>query len=262
MLLEIVAYLPLHSRLTLKNASSFFQLLLEEWVESRYTHQQLFNMARAFMALPSSDSFLAGVMKNEIRGISLLNTLVNNCHVDATLLYSRYLLDELNSSVVRNSPNLAITLLRNSAIEDSSIECSLALAKVYESGCEGVDIDEDECKKYYKHAADLGSSEGALEYGLMLEMDSKEEEAFQYYLKSASTGNHEAMFSLGEFYEEARGGVMKDDCKACQWYNSAVEEGDCDDSRKALDRLKDVAKILGITAKRVRRGSVEIMLGD
>ena len=85
-----------------------------------------------------------------------------------------------------------------------------------------------------------------------------------YYMKSAEYGNYEAMYSVGEYYEEAKGGVLKDDCKAVEWFYSAVEGGDCDDSRKALERLKDVASILGITSKRVRRGSIceELMLGD
>jgi len=142
---------------------------------------------------------------------------------------------------------------------DNSHECAMVLAKNYE--LEGND---EESRKYFKAAADLGNPEAQLEYGICCEMDSNEEEAYQYYLMSAQQGNCEAMYSLGEYNEKAKGPFMfKNEIVACEWYYNAVEKGDCDDSRAALDRLNQVATILGITAKRQRAGSVVVRpLGD
>jgi len=249
------------SQITLVNVNHFFKAFVKELVWVSRTNDDNFSLAKALLNINQSGRFYCNVVKNESYGVNLLNTLVNNCHGEATLLFATFLMTgEL--SCLSIDVDAGVKLLKESFKLDNYVKSGLALAQIYESGLHGIEMSNNLAKVYYKACADLGSSTAALEYGLLMEMESREEEALEYYMLSAQKGNHEAMFSVGEFYEEARGGLNKDDSEACHWYHSAVQEGDCDDSRAALERLNDVATILGITAQRIRRGSIVCMLGE
>ena len=79
-------------------------------------------------------------------------------------------------------------------------------------------------------------------YELGCGVEQNDQLALDWYMKAAEQGNNTAKYSIGEAFEEARG-VPQSDEEACLWYYKAAIEG-CEDSRKALKRLEDIARIV------------------
>ena len=63
-------------------------------------------------------------------------------------------------------------------------------------------------------------------------------------------------YSIGEYFEEARGGVPQSDTEAVLWYYEAAKLGD-GYSMDALERLEDIARILLPVGYKDLYGSVE-----
>ena len=82
----------------------------------------------------------------------------------------------------------------------------------------------------------------AMCYELGCGVEQSDERALDWYMRAANQGHLTAKFAVGEAFEEARG-VPQSDEEACLWYYKAAVEGD-EDSRRALRRLEDVARII------------------
>jgi TPR repeat protein len=126
------------------------------------------------------------------------------------------------------------------------VEAAHDVALVYEYGHYGVAHDVVRAAEWFHKAADAGNMEAMAELGLCYELgcgvEQSDEEALDWYMKAADKGHLVAKFSVGEAFEEARG-VPQSDAEACLWYYKAAIEGD-EDSRKALRRLEDIARIV------------------
>lgn len=120
------------------------------------------------------------------------------------------------------------------------------VARVYEYGQYGLARDVVEAAVWLEKGALDGNvdcmTELALCYELGCGVPQDDEKALDWYYKAAEMGNLTAKFSVGEAFEEARG-VPQSDEEACLWYYKAAIEGD-EDSRKALKRLQDIARIV------------------
>lgn len=125
-------------------------------------------------------------------------------------------------------------------------EAAHDLALIYEYGHYNVDIDVVEAFEWFSKAANAGHIEAMAELGLCYELgcgvEQSDEKALDWYMKAAEKGHNSAKYSIGEAFEEARG-VPQSDEEACLWYYKAAVEG-CEDSRKALRRLEDIARIV------------------
>ena len=95
-------------------------------------------------------------------------------------------------------------------------------------------------------AAENGHVEAMAEYAMCCELgcgrEQSDTEALEWYTRAANMGHVQANFSVGEAFEEAKG-VPQSDSEAVMWYYKAAVMGD-EDSKKALKRLQDIARIV------------------
>jgi Sel1 repeat len=128
----------------------------------------------------------------------------------------------------------------------NDVDAAHELALLYEYGEHNVEIDVYVAAEWFYKAAVGGHVEGMAEYAMCCELgcgrEQSDEEALEWYIKAANKGHTTAKFSVGEAFEEARG-VPQSDEEACLWYYKAAVEGD-EDSKKALRRLHDIARIV------------------
>lgn len=126
------------------------------------------------------------------------------------------------------------------------VDAAHQVALVYEYGQYNVETDVVKAAEWFQLAAETGHMEAMAELGLCYELgcgvEQSDENALEWYTKAANKGHLTAKFSVGEAFEEARG-VPQSDSEACLWYYKAALEGD-EDSRRALRRLADIARIV------------------
>ena len=128
----------------------------------------------------------------------------------------------------------------------NNLDAAHEVALVYENGSHGIDIDVVAAVVWFEKAAEGGHVEAMAELGLCYELglavEQSDEKALEWYMKAAEKGHLTAKYSIGEAFEEARG-VPQSDAEACLWYYRAAIDGD-EDSRRALRRLEDIARIV------------------
>lgn len=153
--------------------------------------------------------------------------------------------DDENSGVVADSV-VGVCWLKAAFELGGDVDAAHELAVVHEYGEHGTEIDVVLAADYFHKAAIGGHVEAMAEYGMCCELgcgrEQSDEEAIEWYIKAANQGHVTAHFSVGEAFEEARG-VPQSDEEACLWYYKAAAMGD-EDSRKALKRLQDIARIV------------------
>jgi TPR repeat protein len=128
------------------------------------------------------------------------------------------------------------------AYKNGDIEAAYEIAKIYEN-----DHDVFKAVCWYENAAKAGHLEAMVEFAICLELGCgvtlSEEDALNWYTQAAELGHVTANYSVGEMFEDGRGGLPQSDSEACLWYFRAALKGD-DDSVRALRRLGDVARIV------------------
>jgi len=101
--------------------------------------------------------------------------------------------------------------------EAGDVRCILVMAKKAETAKERV--------KWYKRAADEGSSYGMVMYADHVSiLPDKKELAFHYYLKAAKEGVPEAMAEVALGYTNGNG-VLKNIGSAAEWREKAAKKG-------------------------------------
>jgi hypothetical protein len=127
------------------------------------------------------------------------------------------------------------------------VDAAYHTALIYEHGKHGVPVDIYHAAEWFLGAAKVGHIEAMAEYAMCCELgcgvEQSDEGALDWYTKAAQRGHATANFSVGEMFEEARGGLPQSDTEAVLWYFKAAQMGD-EDSRKALVRLNDIARIV------------------
>lgn len=128
-----------------------------------------------------------------------------------------------------------------------NLESAHETAVIYEYGKYGVDVDIYLAAKWFHGAAKAGNVESMAEYAMCLELgcgvEQSDEEALEWYRKAAELGHITSNYSVGEWFECARGGLPQSDTEAVLWYFKGASMGD-EDSKMALRRLSDIARIV------------------
>lgn len=145
------------------------------------------------------------------------------------------------------SAPLGLSILRHAHTALGSVDAAHDLALIHEYSLHDVPVDVVEAFKWFTAAAEGGHvpamAELALCYELGCGVEASDENALEWYVRAAERGCSSSQFSVGEIYEEARG-VPQSDEEACLWYHRALVEGGCEDAKKALKRLEDIARIV------------------
>lgn len=130
--------------------------------------------------------------------------------------------------------------------EGNDVDAAHQLALMYEYSLFGVESDVVKAADWFHIAAKNGHVEAMAEYALCCELGCGrpqcDAEALEWYTRAANNGHVQANFSVGEAFEEAKG-VPQSDEEAVIWYYKAAVMGD-EDSKKALQRLQDIARII------------------
>ena len=184
-----------------------------------------------------------GLAPNPSRALSLLESLASEDVAPAMKQLARCYLEGygVDADAARGQQWLEEAHTRG---KDSDAAHEMAL--LFEYGKHGVVIDVIAAAEWFHKAAEAGHVEAMAELGLCYELgcgvEQSDEQAIEWYMKAAEQGHLTAKYSVGEAFEEARG-VPQSDEEACLWYYKAAIEGD-EDSRKALRRLEDIARIV------------------
>jgi len=145
-----------------------------------------------------------------------------------------------------SKPETGLQWLQCAFAAGNDIDAAHEMALIYEYGRFGVETDPSVAAQWFETAATAGHVEAMAELGLCYELgcgvEADDEKALDWYMKAAEAGHVTAKFSVAEAFEEARG-VPQSDTEACLWYYKAAVAG-CDDSRRALKRLEDIARIV------------------
>lgn len=111
------------------------------------------------------------------------------------------------------------------AVEGKYYEAALKLAKIYDDGVKGVEVDEEKATTYYHYAyIYLHDIDSAFEYGERIALKDPEA-AFKAFNYAAKKGHLEATKRVGEAYLKGLG-VNKDFEKALRYYLIASKKGD------------------------------------
>lgn len=147
---------------------------------------------------------------------------------------------------IKKDLDAGVNWLIDAARKGGDIDAAHEVALIYEYGEYGVEVEVVLAAGWFLEAAQLGHVEAMAEYAMCCELgcgrEQSDEEALEWYTRAANMGHMESNFSVGEAFEEARG-VPQSDEEACLWYYKAAVMGD-DDSKKALQRLQDIARIV------------------
>jgi len=139
-----------------------------------------------------------------------------------------------------------IAWMKYAAISGNDIDAAHEVALIYEYSLHGVEPDVVLAADWFLKAAETGHVEAMAEYAMCCELgcgrEQSDTEALEWYTRAANMGHVESNFSVGEAFEEAKG-VPQSDEEAVMWYYKAAVMGD-EDSKKALKRLEDIARIL------------------
>lgn len=131
--------------------------------------------------------------------------------------------------------------------EHQHLQAAYELAIIYEYGKYDVPVNVMKAAEWFAFAAESGHVNSMYEYALCYELGcgvvQNDLLALDWYTKAANAGCMVSNFSVGEWFESARGGLPQSDTEAVLWYYKAAKMGD-EDSIKALKRLKDIARIV------------------
>lgn len=147
---------------------------------------------------------------------------------------------------VQRDAQCAVAWLEASYHVGGDADAAHEVAIIREYGRHGIEVDVVAAATWFHKAAEAGHVDSMTELGLCYELgcgvEQSDEKSLDWYTKAANLGHATAKFSVGEAFEEARG-VPQSDQEAVLWYHSAALDGD-DDSKKALRRLYDIARIV------------------
>jgi len=136
--------------------------------------------------------------------------------------------------------------LEYAANEGQDIYAAHQIALIYEYSLYGIETDVVLAAEWFLKAAEKGHVEAMAEYAMCCELgcgrEQSDEDALEWYTRAANMGHVESNYSVGEAFEEAKG-VPQSDSEACLWYYKAAVMGD-EDSKRALQRLQDIARIV------------------
>jgi TPR repeat protein len=152
----------------------------------------------------------------------------------------------LHGNGVEIDQNTGLAWLQQ-AYRHGDLDCAHVTAVIYEYGKYGVEVDIYLAAKWFHGAARAGNVESMAEYAMCLELgcgvEQSDEEALDWYQKAAELGDATSNYSVGEWFESARGGLPQSDTEAVLWYFKAASMGD-EDSKMALKRLNAIARII------------------
>ncbi|GAX23650.1 uncharacterized protein FisN_12Hh223 [Fistulifera solaris] len=181
---------------------------------------------------------LSGLEEDECQMPLRRNAILNE--------FSAAAMKEIATYYLPNNPTAGLAWLEAAYEVGNNLDAAHEVALVYENGSHGIEVDVVGAVAWFEKAAEGGHVEAMAELGLCYELglavEQSDEKALEWYMKAAEKGHLTAKYSIGEAFEEARG-VPQSDAEACLWYYRAAIDGD-EDSRRALRRLEDIARIV------------------
>jgi len=150
--------------------------------------------------------------------------------------------------VARQNTEVALAWMEAAYYTTRDAAVALELGIIHEQGQHEVDVDVVAAAVWFERGAVQGNVDAMFELGLCYELgagvDCNDEHALDWYTQAAKLGHVTAAFSVGEIFEEGRG-VPQSDAEACLWYYDAANtDAGCPDSKLALRRLYDIARIV------------------
>ncbi|HEX3091826.1 MAG TPA: tetratricopeptide repeat protein [Candidatus Angelobacter sp.] len=190
------------------------------------------NAMEELMALYDSGKAVPGksLQENQQEGLTLLRSWADQGKPAAQLLLAAgYTNGSMGLS--RNLPE-AVNLLRKVAEKDAAAEDYLGWA--YSHG-EGVPRNDDEAFNWYRKSAEHGNAMGQANLGFMYEngrgVHKDLAEAAKLFQAAAEQGEGSAQYHLAELYEDGKS-VSKDKITAIMWFILAKEAGGRDFMRE------------------------------
>ena len=116
-----------------------------------------------------------------------------------------------------------------SRAQHGDAEAQFRLGSMYWFGKNGVQRDPAEAVRWYRLAADRGSTEAQVDLGILYlqgqGVPQNYAEALRLLHRAAEKGNTQAQIRMGQMYDDGRG-VPRDFIKAHMWWNLAGAYGD------------------------------------
>ena len=184
---------------------------------------------------------------DEVKQTNEDSSKCNNIDYDYSTAAMRQLATcHLEGKGVETNQNMGMAWLQQ-AYRTGDLDSAFETAVIYEYGKYGVAVDIYLASQWFHGAAQAGHVESMAEYAMCLELgcgvEQSDDGALDWYQKAAELGHVTAHYSVGEWFESARGGLPQSDTEAVLWYFKAASMGD-EDSKMALKRLSDIARIV------------------
>ncbi|WP_240623317.1 hypothetical protein [Brevundimonas lutea] len=133
----------------------------------------------------------------------------------------------------------AVTALTRAA-ELGYAPAQLHLARLYETGDQGVTVDPAEARIWSQRAAENGSERAMHNLALMLYAGQggavDQAEAASWFRQAAERGLTDSQFNLAKLYADGAEGVARDPAEALRWYLIAGQSGDLE-ARAEAERI-------------------------
>lgn len=201
-------------------------LSVQEMYETGYEYEQGLN--NRYVSLPKAYAFYKAAADREF----------TKAYIKMGEIYvsKYYPFDDKNTSDKYYKKALKVYKQK----ETSDGEACYELGRMYQNG-NGVAVDKEQAKYYYKSGALLGDKNASWRFGLICKEEMEYPEAYKFFLKAAEKGQGMAMYELAKLYEEGLGVTMNRE-KAIEWYTKCVNSNYMarTDARRALKRLGQI----------------------
>ena len=142
-------------------------------------------------------------------------------------------------STARQGESTAIRYFMSEARNGHS-QAQVLMAECLMGGCQGVDKDIPEAKKWLNKAATQGNSDAMLYLGDIASSEKNTEQALHWYKAAAKAGNKDAAMRLAKVYGDGTL-VKRDPGESTRWYGRAADAGDSDAKRHMLSLFSETA---------------------
>ncbi|WP_084473728.1 tetratricopeptide repeat protein [Deinococcus ficus] len=125
---------------------------------------------------------------------------------------------------VEKNERLALTYLERGVAAGDGYSL-WRMGTVVQAGALGLAQDKPRAVSLFTQAANAGYAEGLTTLGDIAAADGQADKALEYYRQGAAAGNMQAMYRLGQAYDNASFGLTRDAVQAFDWYRTAADAG-------------------------------------
>ena len=165
----------------------------------------------------------------------------------------------LESGAITAPPDWWVIKQMRAKAEKGDVDAMYSLARLYESGRRGLEVDPAQAFGWFKKCADFNDNRGLAKYGMFLLLGQgtpkNETEGAIYLGMAASMGSKLAAFVIGGAYDEGSSGMPKDSAKAEHWLSKVVG---AQPSQLAPADLKRATEMLEAIRKKKSEGKKKL----